>query len=359
MKCRKVKKYLEQNADEASGLRMKRDIREHIAACGECMNYFDSLISYHKRLNSLKQHRAPAGFLAEINRRIDEPSFFRKTVNLLFFPLKIKVSLEAAGALASVMIILYSYNTVKQAERAPFPLAQIERRESSLKLRDMDYKARMKAAESITPAGGTVLKNDTEKRQPPLIAENKARPPKLKKILLPGSHVGNAYEIALLVVPQAPEIYGEARKDDLDSNHLASSRSMSDEKAPLGGAPSAIYESRKEQAGPAETIKEEQAKSEVEAPADNAKKSAPAGKPRKETIDEIKAATAKLGGKILSGKYNNQTKEMEYIILEIPSWKYPEFINRLKKLGTLQNEAPEKAQKGQKMQEIKVLLINQ
>ena len=353
MKCRKVKRYLERYAVDDSGLGMKREIREHIAACRDCMGTLEYLESFKKKMGALKQQKAPAGFLTEINRRIDEPSLFRKAAQFLFYPLKIKVSFAAAGALASVMIILYSSSTstVKQPVRAPFPIAQIERRESSLKLRDMEYRARIKAAESAAPGEGLTA---DKKAQPPLIAVKKDVKPPEKKIIRSDYGTGNAYEIALLVQSRVPEMYREDAKDMADRNSLASSRSMDDEKAVSGGAPSMIQESRKEQAGAAES---EKVKSEVQA--DKAKKAAPAGKPRKETIDEIKAATAKLGGKILIGKYNNQTKEMEYIILEVPARNYPEFIKRLKDIGTLQKEAPEKAQKGQKMQEIKVLLINQ
>ncbi len=350
MKCREVKKYLEEYADNLPDRRMKKKIREHISWCRDCMGELDNLLAYKKSIDYLKRHRAPAGFLDQINRRIDEPSFFRKMAQFLFVPLKIKLPLESAAALATVLIVLYVSDPHRFAEKVSFPVARTEKDMPIYRHSDTLYRESLKTAEKIAPAPEAAPEGDAGRRQP-LIAENKAVQPKVKKILLPSSNVRISYEIALLVPPEASSEEAEAVAD---RNSMSSLRGMSDDKSPAGGAPLAVYEERARQA---ESAKDDLVKSE--APAETAKRSAQSGKQRKEVIDEIKTVTVKMGGKILSGKYNNQTKAMEYVIVEIPSRNYPEFIKKLKNMGTLQNEAPEKAQKGSKMQQLKVLLINQ
>lgn len=119
MDCSEVRKYLDQYIDKELEDDMFADIRKHISSCAGCKSELAGLRKYRKTLSSLEFVKAPSDFLESVNTRIIKKSFLSRITETLFFPLKIKLPLEAAGLLAAVVVFVILLNPADQFKSLP------------------------------------------------------------------------------------------------------------------------------------------------------------------------------------------------------------------------------------------------
>jgi hypothetical protein len=74
-------------------------VKEHLRTCADCRDELQFLKKYMKKIETFPSLKAPDDFLDSIRRRIDEPER-GSLVKKLFFPMKIKIPLEAAALIA-------------------------------------------------------------------------------------------------------------------------------------------------------------------------------------------------------------------------------------------------------------------
>lgn len=84
-------------------------VKEHLARCAECREEHRFLKTYISKAAAFPRVPVPGDFLEKIHARIDAPAQ-GGLLRTLFFPLKIKLPLEAAGALALTVLAVFVFN---------------------------------------------------------------------------------------------------------------------------------------------------------------------------------------------------------------------------------------------------------
>ncbi len=68
MDCREIKKLLDQYIDNDLSKDVSAVVRKHLSSCIECGAELALLKKYKKEMASLKEVKAPADFLQQLNR---------------------------------------------------------------------------------------------------------------------------------------------------------------------------------------------------------------------------------------------------------------------------------------------------
>jgi hypothetical protein len=113
MKCKHIKVLLADFLDRNLSSREAASVEDHVEHCPDCREELDFLKKYKKEMSHYPDVKAPADFLQRLHRRIDNPAGKSSLLQALFFPLKIKLPLEAAGAFALALIVVFLFNPFK------------------------------------------------------------------------------------------------------------------------------------------------------------------------------------------------------------------------------------------------------
>ncbi len=333
MDCNEVRHLLDQYIDKDLDKYEYNQVKEHISSCVECKAEYLFLKKYKKNIKSLSTAKAPDDFLEQLNRRIYKKSFLSKLVNLAFYPLKIKLPIETAGVLATVLLILIFFN--------PF----VNIREGIQDIKAPEYAGNeimkeQKAARLSTqkPAGQDML---TLKRKEE--AAGTFTEARVKSGTIQNNNI-KTYEIALIIGSSAesPVIYaGKAARlssgDESPSVRGAASSKVSsraiDDKAMLSS-------NKQKAAGVHETEEAVEPDKETAKPlSDLTGQRQPV--PADHTIDEIEKIALSLNGRLLnkeSNKKDQSPQPVRFLAAEIPAENKTEFVNQLKKLGLVKEE---------------------
>ena len=89
-------------------------IEDHLAGCGECRKALEELRKTVAHLKDLEQVEPPAWMTQKIMAQVRAKAESRKSIwQKLFFPLHVKLPLEAVTALFCVVIGYYIYQSVE------------------------------------------------------------------------------------------------------------------------------------------------------------------------------------------------------------------------------------------------------
>lgn len=300
MNCNRVKDLLDAYIDNDLEPALREGVTEHLSRCEGCREELTSMKRYTEVMVSLERKKAPEDFLESLHQRLDQASFMQRVIEKLFLPIRIKIPLEAAGVIAStviIILILNPFEPVKDTEH----LADQVKREERLAVRESPEKTRSSAM-SDKPAPpakelGMIAR-----------AKLKTRTKALEK---------ETYTITLLIKPElllrdAP-VLSEEKK--LPSMAAGEKRRGEEVDESLEKEDFNQKKSRK-------SIAEERKDSPSE--------------PLTETMNRIKSLTASLEGRVIKEEYNNKTNLPEAVILEIPTRNYRVFMGRLNQLGSIQ-----------------------
>lgn len=107
-------------------------VKEHVSTCADCREELQFMKKFRKEISSLKPVRAPADFLDRLHERMGQGER-NGVIQKLFFPLKIKIPLEALGLAAAAAVIVLIFNPFREEPRefmaleSPASRARIER----------------------------------------------------------------------------------------------------------------------------------------------------------------------------------------------------------------------------------------
>ena len=300
MDCNRVKDLLYAYIDNELEPALREGVTEHLSRCEGCREELTSMKRYTEVMVSLERKKAPEDFLESVHQHLDQKSLMQRVIEKLFLPIRIKIPLEAAGVVASAVIIILLLNPFESVKDAEYPVER--KREERLAVRE-----------------------SPEKTRSPAISEKPAPPPakelgmitraKLKK-RTKAPEGTEAYTITLLIKPdlllrdatvvseekKLPSIAGEKRRgEELDE-------SLEKEDFTQKKSRKSIAEERKD--SPSE--------------------------PLIETMNRIKRLTASLEGRVIKEEYNKKTNLPEAVILEIPTRNYRAFMGKLNQLGSIQ-----------------------
>ncbi|MCP4136235.1 MAG: hypothetical protein GY754_35015 [bacterium] len=120
MKCHEIKYLLADFIDGDLEPDTQSMIQDHLSACEECREEYAFLQAYKKEIISLPAVAAPANFLTDLHKRLDEPSLAEKIRHTLFFPLKLKLPLEAVGVAVLAAITILIFNPFEMGRQMTF-----------------------------------------------------------------------------------------------------------------------------------------------------------------------------------------------------------------------------------------------
>lgn len=121
MQCTQAKRLFSEYIDDALTPDMKRRVEEHLAACSRCSAELSGLKAAREAVRSMKTISAPPDFLKKVHERLEKPSPFRKIMDSLLYPLRIKLPLEAAGVALAVILVLFVYRGAEKEFQKTLP----------------------------------------------------------------------------------------------------------------------------------------------------------------------------------------------------------------------------------------------
>jgi anti-sigma factor RsiW len=110
MNCRKAQEELSAYVDDMLLPEEKKELEQHIAACGSCKLQLAQLRLYAKTMAGLPKVKAPGDFLKKVNERIARRSDFESVIRGFFKPSANKT--RAGAVLVTIVAVFAIYKVV-------------------------------------------------------------------------------------------------------------------------------------------------------------------------------------------------------------------------------------------------------
>lgn len=292
--CSEIRNLLSEYLDDALDAKAKALADEHLRTCPACREELDSLKTLVKGIGSLESVKAPADFLDRLHKRMERPSKISQMREWLFYPLRVKIPLQLAGA-AVIALILFSILPLQQSS-----LKLHSKPEQEKKAEDTAYyadesrgagRAAAPVQKAVTPEPAKVTRE---------VALNLKRQVRTK---------------AATAEPSAAQSPASPAVQEMQRQKLAA-------RAPA-------KEDKKEEALEKES----------------------------ESVLSINKAIEAAKGKALSVEYHRQTGRPEFVHAEIPAGELPIFYAKLRELGDLQVSPETGTEKDTDLVHVKIRLI--
>ncbi len=326
MKCGEIKERLSEYVDDILDPATKALVDQHLSACEDCQRELASLKALVSELEALDSVDPPKDFLDQLHERMEVRSRFPKILRTLFLPMRVKIPLEFAGAVAVAILVFSILHTQKDQLRLAEPPVGLkqegaseqvtrEKRQAKAPARVMEERVlKGRAVDSF----GEGAKEEAYKPRLAPRAEEERMAKEDTADTLAKALKDRGYERPLADIPQAPRAERQA---------IELALVMKKEMGPKALAPGSAME-----AAPAPKKKIDRSLALPQA--------APSAKPERdeEAEDSLLKLTRLielLGGEVVSVQYDKETNTPEFVRAEIPARQMDTFYNKLKELGDL------------------------
>lgn len=333
MDCREVKKLLIDYLDSSLDKHKTARIQKHLHACKDCSDELAGLKAYKNSLDSLETVTAPVNFLEKVHERLEKRTGLKKLLQTIFVPVKLKVPLEAAGAMAAAAAVIFVLRVQlqprpEQIAYAPSVSEQELVKKKSMKetpeplQKEMDVKVN---AGKEDEAYESKVENGDDSYAIELETEDKS------------------YELE--IVPEG-EAFGSGREDagetieekPIELALLIKPRMSQVHDLPEAGLRAAMKADMK--AAPSEKMKEGTTEDDEltagmrfeEEPAESERAAMPVYS-LDEAFSRVKNLIEDSAGNLISVEYKAETGIPHYITAEIPAENYTSFLERLYQIG--------------------------
>lgn len=128
MRCEEIQVHLSAYLEDEVGPGERRAIEEHLPECATCRHELELLRRTVAALKSLEEIEVPAQLTASIQAGVEArgPSWWRNLTSRLFFPLHIKLPLEAMALVLVALGAVYLYRSTPEMAQGPQPPAVTE-----------------------------------------------------------------------------------------------------------------------------------------------------------------------------------------------------------------------------------------
>jgi hypothetical protein len=174
MNCDQVRRMLPSSLEGSLSKTENALVEKHLASCGACRAVGEEYRDMWRLCKNLEEVEPPPGFARKVMARLEEekgPGVFRR----LFYPLHIKVPVQAAVAVAVAVLAIQAYRAVepptKIAPQAPIAVAPQPREEAGRK--EGPLKETAQPAQEIPPISAEKARKSEE-------AAKDAAPPRLQ-----------------------------------------------------------------------------------------------------------------------------------------------------------------------------------
>ncbi|MBP1741533.1 MAG: hypothetical protein H6Q48_3826 [Deltaproteobacteria bacterium] len=320
--CSEIRDLLSEYMDDVLDAKAKALADEHLRTCPACRQELDSLKAVVKGLGSLEGVKAPAHFLDQLHKRMERPSKLSKIREWLFYPLRVKIPLQLAGAAVAALIIFSILPLQQSSLKMPSKWEQEKKAEDPAYYRDetkeMNSAGRSEALVQKAAPGGLAREKDTGKpaERPEALVRKAAIPEPAKA----------TREVAL-------NLKRQVRAKTADAEHDAV-------QAPAAPAVQEVQKHKLAAGSPhQEDKKQEELKKETQ------------------SVLSITKAVEAARGKVLSVDYNLQTGLPESVNAEMPAAEISLLYEKLKELGDLQVPPETGAEQDSGLVPIRIRLI--
>lgn len=324
MNCKQVCKLLSEYLENELDQKTRKQIKQHLTQCPSCSRELAALKKYHQSLSSLGSVKPPADFLNRLHARIEQPSFITRTLRTLFRPLKVKLTLELAGLMTTMLIILIilpvhkkttSLKSIKENEETTKSLKLMENKKA--------YYAKDMTGRIRSSGKGEKISRSLDIKDQIKTAAEEEKPKPLELVLLIKTQLSDEYDQS--------EYYDEAVT--LDKNgEKETKKSREDDKA-ASGQPQAPATTALEK----QKVKQETRQQHVTLPSSHT------------IFSNIKNAVLLAGGTIIEKKVTEKSGLPDQITVEIPAKNYRIFLSNLRNVGELQGPIPTVSKKEKRM----------
>jgi hypothetical protein len=396
MKCNKAKKLLQEYLEGTLESAKKKKLEEHIKGCISCKKELESLNEYFTTMESIESISAPEEFLKSVRKRIEEAQKPKKIV-----PIRIKVPLELAGAVAAIVIAVIIFRNMlpvdlKTKRELQTPPRVVTSRAHEVP-REHEAPQKSKTAKDESSAKETGKENLVSSLKKASGNEASEAPDDLKahhKLSSP-SEFSTQKELKTqrdiqtqeeFVYPRESETQKELKTQrEMESPQgIPSPQDLTSEEKPLlpapaaekqapvklvlllpherpepsasetpdeeikmkrlspdEGAPQRSAERDKESAAKKSSSKEYRQKiTEMYDKEIGALKSSSYGPAAQKSVSEIEKLAKRLGGTIVSMEYTKEGDFLHFITLSMPTAKINEFIDGLNAFGKIEEKTP-------------------
>src|SRR5215813_3277462 len=183
MTCDETRELLSALLDEALDTGERARVEAHLVGCPDCRREVDGLRATRGLLARVERARAPVGFVDRVMTQVRPVPWYRLLGRALFFPLSVKIPLEAGAMVVVAVLGVYLVQTtpeLKDAARRDAPSASsppsIERSAPSAPSAAAPPLARDREKESrqaLMPQRPPASSDRTHRRQahPPLLSD--------------------------------------------------------------------------------------------------------------------------------------------------------------------------------------------
>jgi hypothetical protein len=327
MDCGEIKERLSAYVDDILDAESRAIVEAHLSTCKDCQQELVSLKALVSELGSLESVEPPKDFLDQLHERIEARSWFPRVLRTLFVPMRVKIPLEFAGAVAVAILVFAVLHTQKDQLRlaeAPVGLKQerageqvpMERRQAQTPLRVMEESV---SKERAVDSFGDVAKDEAYKPQLVRRAEEERMAKKDTPDTLSKGVKDEDYERPLAHIPKAPPPEREAIELALVMKEEIRPESL----APGAATEAAPFPKKKMRRSLALPQAAPSAKLERDEGADD-------------PLSKLTGLIELVGGEVVSVEYDEQTNTPASIHAQIPAKQIHTFYNKLKELGDLQ-----------------------
>jgi len=297
--CSQIKSLLSEYLDDALDDKAKALADEHLRTCAACREELDSLKALVKDIGSLESVKAPADFLAELHKRMEPRSRLSGVRDRLFYPLRVKIPLQLAGA-AAVALLVFSILPTQEPSFKWYPKSEPGKKAED-KAYDVDESKETKLA-----GRSDALVQKAATRAPAKDRETREVALQLKKQV----HAKGIIEPSAAPAPAQPAV------SEMHKKKLAAGARLQEEKT------------------------EDQGENEYD------------------SVRSITTAIETARGKVLTVDYNQQTGRPESIDAELPAERISLLYEKLKELGDLQVSPETPTEKDSELVHVKIRLID-
>jgi hypothetical protein len=313
MECSEIRSLLSEYIDNALDPGRRKGVEDHLKRCKGCSDELASLRAVAESLDSLEPVKAPKDFLEGVHARIEQRSWFRRAISLLFVPAGIKIPLECAGVLATavlVILLMRGPRRTVQFARAPSPSDFRKAEEAEKYAGEMPDEIETETArrqeiqtdEASRPAADSVPQGKDVETMPPGIEEDTGW-----EIVERGERI----ELAL-VLKQDESEEGYTSRPDM---------APMEQKRSFGAARPSVIQDQ-----PDLTVRQRPMAADRDKTHDNA---------LHRGISGIMASIEKTNGRYVSTEYDEQTRQPSAVLAEVPSENYGALVEELTRIGSL------------------------
>lgn len=314
MECSEIKSLLSEYIDGTLDAETKELVDQHVLKCGHCRKELASLRALVQELGSLESVEPPKDFLDQLHRRLEKRSRFSSLVRRLFIPLRIKIPLQLAGAVAMAVLVFFVFHF--QREEFKIAEAPVVTSKEEVAKNQADQMARTEKR-SVETKPRSALEKTALKRAP-----REARPIEVA-LLFRKDLAQRAYESgkAAAMPPRSEQEKGET---------FGARRAL----------PSADVEGGEKSGGHAEEDKVRPKLAEGY-----------------DTLVGLKHLIGSVHGKVLSIDYDEETKQPHVLLAQIPASRWREFREQLESLGDVKMPAEARIENGQENLQVRIRLL--